>query len=77
MLRVVEGIFRDGRVELREVPENVHEARVTVTFLATAASDEAPATIEERLRAFRSLVASLPETPAVPLAAFDRNSLYP
>ena len=78
MLTTVEGIFRDGHVELRETPENIQEARVIVTFLgATRVPDQVPATAEERLRAFRSLVAALPEAPAVPLAALDRENLYP
>ncbi|HKI05292.1 MAG TPA: hypothetical protein VKK31_25145 [Thermoanaerobaculia bacterium] len=33
MLTTVEGVFRDGRVELREAPPGVEEARVIVTFL--------------------------------------------
>jgi hypothetical protein len=77
MLTTVEGIFRDGHVELREMPENIQEARVIVTFLgATHVPDAALATAEERVRAFRSLVASLPEAPAVPLSALDREDLY-
>jgi hypothetical protein len=31
--KTVEGIYRDGKVELLENPENVGEARVIVTFL--------------------------------------------
>ncbi|MDQ1638134.1 MAG: hypothetical protein QOF62_1473 [Pyrinomonadaceae bacterium] len=31
--KTVEGIYRDGKVELLESPENVAEARVIVTFL--------------------------------------------
>jgi hypothetical protein len=103
MLTAVEGVFRDGHVELREMPENIREARVIVTFLGTTTvqpgagraarehvleaeepgaskprlPDETSATPDERLRAFRSLVASLPEAPAVPLAALDRENLYP
>jgi len=38
---------------------------------------EATATLEERLRAFQSLIASLLKAPAVPLEAFDRENLYP
>ena len=38
---------------------------------------ETPPTSAERLHAFESLVASLPEAPAVPLAALDRENLYP
>lgn len=33
MLKSVEGVFRDGRVELLEAPPDVTEARVLVTFL--------------------------------------------
>jgi hypothetical protein len=32
-LRTVDGIFRDGKVELSESPAGVNEARVIVTFL--------------------------------------------
>jgi hypothetical protein len=31
--KTVEGIYRDGKVELLEKPSNVGEARVIVTFL--------------------------------------------
>jgi hypothetical protein len=131
MLTAVEGVFRNGRVELRETPKEIEEARVVVTFLEPAikvrevaelaltegpspAAPElkpvqarlaptawehlqeddlskeegsdlagthvpiaAPITSDERLRAFRALLASLPEAPAVPLAAMDRENLYP
>jgi hypothetical protein len=44
MLTTVEGIFRDGHVELREAPPPVEQARVIVTFLPevpdTAASSQ-------------------------------------
>ena len=43
MLEAVEGIFRDGRVELREAPPNRQEARVIVTFLPPDSGDTAPA----------------------------------
>jgi hypothetical protein len=36
MIQTVEGIFRNGKVELLEEPENIHEARVIVTFLPEA-----------------------------------------
>ena len=35
MLKAVEGIYRDGKVELLETPPDVKEARVVVTFLTT------------------------------------------
>jgi hypothetical protein len=131
MLTAVEGVFRNGRVELQETPKNMEEARVVVTFLepVTRAAEVArpavaqgpspsatpepttvqvrsaptawehlqeedfpgekesdlpgargpiatAATPEERLRAFQALLASLPEAPAVPLAAMDRENVY-
>jgi hypothetical protein len=33
MLKTVEGVFHDGKVELDEIPAGVKEARVIVTFL--------------------------------------------
>ena len=36
MLTAVEGIYRDGEVELMERPEGLREARVIVTFLPSA-----------------------------------------
>jgi hypothetical protein len=33
MLRSVEGVYRDGKIELLESPEEVEGARVIVTFL--------------------------------------------
>ena len=132
MLTAVEGVFRNGRVELRETPKNIEEARVVVTFLepttmaaevakpsvangpSPAAAPEpttvqarsaptawehlqqdefpeekgsdlagtrvpivADAASDKRLRAFQALLVSLPEAPAVPLAAMDRENLYP
>jgi hypothetical protein len=61
MLKTVEGIYRDGKVELLETPEAIHEARVIVTFLPTAGPvdlrargiDEAHAAeLRERLKPF-------------------------
>lgn len=34
MSKTVEGIYRDGRVELLEQPDDIDEARVIVTFLS-------------------------------------------
>ncbi len=33
MLNTVEGIYRNGRIELKETPAEITEARVIVTFL--------------------------------------------
>lgn len=35
MLKTVEGIYRDGKVELLETPGKIEEARVIVTFMPT------------------------------------------
>lgn len=34
MLKSVEGIYRDGKIELLEKPEDVDEAKVIVTFIS-------------------------------------------
>jgi hypothetical protein len=39
MLQTVEGIYRDGKIELSETPESVQEARVIVTFLTERTVD--------------------------------------
>ena len=60
VLTSIEGIYKDGKVELAEVPEDVREARVIVTFLPVTASHPTlskltPQEIEEmrwRLQAF-------------------------
>lgn len=33
MLTTVEGIYKEGQIELLEAPQDVHEARILVTFL--------------------------------------------
>ena len=59
MLKSVEGVYRDGRVELLETPSDVDGARVIVTFLpgpidlAARGIDEAQAAdLRGRLKAF-------------------------
>ena len=37
MIQTLEGIFRNGKIELLEVPQNIDEARVIVTFLPAVA----------------------------------------
>jgi hypothetical protein len=40
MLRTIEGVYRNGKVELAEVPSDVHEEmRVLVTFLEPQSID--------------------------------------
>ena len=40
MIQTVEGIFRNGKVELLEEPNNLQESRVIVTFLPAAMGPE-------------------------------------
>jgi hypothetical protein len=63
MLTSVEGVYRKGRVELREQPSNVpDEARVIVTFLGPAAIDLRARGIDERqARELRARMATFAE----------------
>jgi hypothetical protein len=49
MIQTVEGVFRNGKVELLQEPENITESRVIVTFLPnlTASDDETGLTPDE------------------------------
>ena len=35
MLRTIEGIYKNGKIELTETPQGITESRVFVTFLET------------------------------------------
>lgn len=35
MLQTVKGIYRNGKVELAEIPENILESQVLITFIET------------------------------------------
>ena len=58
--KTVEGVFRNGKIELAETPLDVDEARVIVTFLPRGAvnlsergiSEAHAATLRARLSAF-------------------------
>jgi len=58
--KTVEGIYRDGKVELLETPSSVEEARVLVTFLPAGAvnlsergiDEDQAASLRSRLRPF-------------------------
>jgi hypothetical protein len=61
MLRTVEGIYRNGKVELLELPEDMEESRIIVTFLPTPGPVDLPtrgideaqaAELRARLQAF-------------------------
>jgi hypothetical protein len=40
MLQAIEGIYRDGKVELTETPAGIAEGRVVVTFLSVVPAVE-------------------------------------
>jgi len=48
MSKTVEGIYRDGKVELLETPPDVDEARVVVTFVNQETVDLAERGIDEQ-----------------------------
>jgi hypothetical protein len=60
MLRSIEGVFRDGRIELLESPPAHMDGKVIITFLGARAVDleqrgidqDQAAELRERLRAF-------------------------
>lgn len=74
MLTTVEGVFRDGRVELREAPPGVEEARVIVTFLpeSSASGAAAPLSVAE---ANRRMLGLLQAWQAEPLTAEEERLL--
>lgn len=49
MLAAVEGIYKDGEVELSERPEGLTEARVIVTFLPLMPAEASPEEARNRL----------------------------
>ena len=55
MLKTVEGIYKDGEVELLERPEDLRQARVIVTFLpepdAETRAEQARQRMLSRMRA--------------------------
>ncbi len=48
MLKSVEGIYRDGKVELLEMPDDIGESRVIVTFLPEGKVDLRARGIDEK-----------------------------
>ncbi|MEA5578875.1 hypothetical protein [Anabaena sp. UHCC 0451] len=39
MLQTVKGIYRNGKIELAEIPENILESQVLITFIETKTSE--------------------------------------
>ena len=58
MIQTVEGIFRNGRVELLEAPQDVQEARVIVTFLPVVAPGGEPTFTPEEFAELRGKLAA-------------------
>jgi hypothetical protein len=48
MSKTIEGIYRDGKVELLETPPDVAEARVVITFVSQGTVDLAERGIDEQ-----------------------------
>lgn len=44
MLKTIEGVYRNGQIELAEIPAELVEARVMVTFLPLTPANISPAT---------------------------------
>lgn len=40
MLQAIEGIYKKGQIELLEIPNNIEESPVIITFLETQSSPE-------------------------------------
>ena len=72
MIQTVEGIFRDGRVELLETPHDIRESRVLVTFLpAPPSSEESMLTLEEAAELRGKLAAWEEDWSAPGMEAYD------
>jgi hypothetical protein len=66
MLTTVEGIFKDGRIELREVPPALGQARVIVTFLPEAPDATSPCPVSEANRRMLALLQAWQAEPLSP-----------
>jgi hypothetical protein len=74
MLQSVEGIYRNGKVELQETPEGMDGTRVIVTFLSTHNSVDLPSRgiNQEQAADLRHRLASFAEDWERPdMAAYD------
>jgi hypothetical protein len=66
MLTTVEGVFRDGRIELRDAPPGVEGARVIVTFLPESAEAGTAPAASEANRRMRALLQAWKAEPLSP-----------
>jgi hypothetical protein len=74
VLTTVEGVFRDGRIELCEAPPDVERARVIVTFLPEAPESGAPSP-RSASEANRRILALLQAWQAEPLTTDEERLL--
>ena len=74
MVTTVEGVFRDGRIELREAPPDVEGARVIVTFLPESPESGA-ASPQSASEANRRVLDLLQAWQAEPLTADEERLL--
>ena len=75
-LLAVEGIYQDGRVELKEKPEGVEKARVVVTFLPEPAETDTEAKERARQEAVERMLARMREGIDFGGEKFDREEIY-
>lgn len=73
MIQAVEGVFRNGKVELLEMPHDIREARVIVTFLpGDVAPEGGPSFTPEELADLRGKMAAWEEDWNAPgMEAYD------
>lgn len=73
MIQTLEGVFRNGKVELLDQPEDVMEARVIVTFLPNRnGSEGAPTFTPEEVADLRGKLAAWEEDWNAPgMEAYD------
>lgn len=71
-LLAIEGVYRDGRVELAEQPDGVQSARVVVTFLPS----EEQHGEEARQAAIARLLARMDAGIDFGGSKFDRTAIY-
>jgi len=80
MLKSVEGIYRDGKIELTELPSDVRaETRVIVTFLEPSSVDLKARGLDERQAAdLRARLATFaPDWESPEMSAYDNyDSAY-
>jgi hypothetical protein len=72
----VEGVYEDGKVELRERPEGVKRARVVVTFLPDVVEAEADQKERARKEAVERMLARMRTGIDFGGEKFNREEIY-